>query len=466
MKLTFFGAARTVTGSKHMVTDCNGTTLLLDCGMFQGKELDVDNLNKELGFNPADIDVVLLSHAHIDHSGLLPFLVKNGFNGTIFCTVATKDLAEILLLDSVKIQENDAKWARKEQERNPDLEIDVPEPLYSEDDVETTLRMMKAINYNNEIEVSDDMVATFVEAGHILGSSVIKLVCKSSGQTLVFTGDLGRKGLPILRDPAQVEAADIVISESTYGGRSHEDSNTMEEGISKAVQDIVRMDGKLIIPAFSIGRTQEVIYLLHKLYDEGRIPQVPIYVDSPLATDATEIFMRHPEIYDMETFETFLHKQQHPFSFKTIHYTQSVEESKKLNQLEGAAIIVSASGMAEGGRVVHHLKNNLSKDSTIVLFIGYQAKGTLGRELLEGAEEVEIHSKPVEVHAEMRKLNAFSAHADQDELYDYLQAIKGVKDIFLVHGEYEQQETMAERLRNGLPGVKVHIPERFEEFDV
>ncbi len=465
MRLTFLGAAQTVTGSKHLLSTDQGKNILLDCGLFQGQLEHIHELNRELGLEPSQIHAVVLSHAHIDHSGLIPLLVKGGFEGEIYTTIATKHLVELLLKDSAEIQMQDAKEAT-ERARKKDPNAEEILPIYNLDDVEAALRQIRGINYEEQVVLFDDIEVVQHDAGHILGSAVTELYVRSEDKRIVFTGDLGRKGLPILKDPVQVKHADILISESTYGDRTHEDASGMEQGVVDAVQRVAETGGKLLIPAFSIGRTQEIVYVLHKLWEEKRIPEMPLYVDSPLATDATEVFSRHSEIYDRETFDEFLLKSQNPFHFKNITYTRTVEESKALNHTAGPLIIVSASGMAEAGRIVHHLKQTIDDPKNMILTIGYMAEGTLGRKIIDGEPKVMIHGVMYDVKAEVKQLHSFSAHADKDGLLEYATGIEGLKHIYLVHGEPDQMKAFAARLQERIPGTEVVIPERFDSFEV
>lgn len=464
MHFLFYGAAQTVTGSKHLVT-IRGHRILLDCGMFQGRMENIREMNATFPYEPASVDYLLLSHAHIDHSGLIPYFVKQGFTGTIFATHATKDLAEILLEDSAEIQVGDAEFMNMRIEKKG-LDMEPIVPLYEPADAAAAMKQFQGLSYNERHHIVDDIYVTFVDAGHILGSSTIILEDEKEGKKLVFTGDLGRKGLPILKDPVQVESADILITESTYGNREHDDVESMEEDVASVVSKTIERGGKVLIPAFSIGRTQEIIYILHKLWDQKKIPTVPIFVDSPLSSDATGIFIRHPECYDKETFEEFLLQEKNPFHFSNINYVRSVEESKRLNERKEPCIIISASGMCENGRVLHHLKKALPDHRSTVMCIGYMAQGTLGRKLIEGEKEVMIHGKPRQVHADVVKMNSFSAHADKNELMDYAAHIQGLKHIFLVHGEVEQSEPLAEEMRQ-LPGIEsVTVVAPLQEVDL
>lgn len=464
MHLLFYGAAQTVTGSKHLVT-IRDHKILLDCGMFQGRLENIKELNSTFPYEPGSVDFLLLSHAHIDHSGLIPYFVRKGFKGTIYATHATKDLAQVLLMDSAKIQMADAEYMNKRIDKMH-LDMEYLEPLYIEPDVEQAMKLFTGLAYGETQLLVDDIYVTFYDAGHILGSSIVVLEDRKEGKKLVFTGDLGRKGLPILKDPVQIEQADILLTESTYGNREHDSVANMEEDMARVISTTIGRGGKVLIPAFSIGRTQELIYLLHRLWNMNKLPRVPIFVDSPLSTDATEIFIRHPECYDKETFDQFLLQEQNPFHFSNVTYIRSVEDSKALGERTEPCIIISASGMCENGRVLHHLKKILPDYKNTVMAVGYMAQGTVGRRLIEGDKQVTIHGKQREVHASIEKMNSFSAHADKHELLAYAAGIKGLKQIFLVHGETEQSIPFAEELRK-LPGVQdVTIAEPFQEVDV
>ena len=462
MKITFHGAAKNVTGSKHLL-ETDGKKILLDCGLFQGHKDEVEELNRNFPFDPKELDYIVLSHAHIDHSGLIPYFVRMGFHGKIICSSATKDLVAIMLLDSGKIQEHDAEYMNAKNERHG-VQAAPIEPLYTEEDVKKSLECFVCVNYNSVFDLSPNVTVTFKDAGHILGSSIIEIHQKEEDKILIFTGDLGRKGLPILRDPTQIDHADFLITESTYGNRMHDSVEGMENEVETVVKDTLKKGGKILIPAFSVGRTQEIVYLLHLLWDAGRIPKIPIYVDSPLSKKATEVFTLHSECYDMETFQNFLYNQHSPFSFGNLHYIQDVEESKKLNESNEPCIIISSSGMCENGRILHHLKRALPDSRNTVLIVGYMAQGTLGRRLIEKEKVVNIHGLPREVRAQIKVLNSFSAHADKDELFEFATHIQGLKKVFLVHGEEDQMIPYAERLRTEGHIPDVYIPAIHQTF--
>lgn len=465
MKLKFIGAARQVTGTKHMI-QVNGKTILLDCGMFQGHRKEADALNRHFPFNPKEIDAVVLSHAHIDHSGLLPLLVKGGFNGPIFSTFATRDLCNYMLADSAYIQSRESEYLNEKKRRKGEGVI---EPMYTMDDVNATMQLFVGLAYNREFFVEEGVRATFFDAGHILGSATIHLQIhdKNDGthQTLGFTGDLGRKNLPILRDPQPFPACNFMISESTYGNRFHKSILNVGDILAKEINKVCKRGGKMIVPAFSLERTQEVVYHLNKLYQEKKIPEFPIYVDSPLSGNLTSVFTAHPECFDKEICEEFINNRKNPFGFGRLRYTTSVQESKELNFQKGPMMIISASGMCEHGRVLHHLKNNIEDPRNMVMIVGYQAQNTLGRKMIEGYKMVNIFRKPYHLKAEVMVIDPFSGHADRSDLLDYLGQIKDLKKTFLVHGEEEDGLKFADVLRES--GFKeVYMPFPLEEFEL
>jgi metallo-beta-lactamase family protein len=427
MKLTFHGAARSVTGSRHLL-EIRGKRLLLDCGLVQGHREEAARRNRHFGFDPREIDAVVLSHAHIDHSGALPALVKAGFRGPIFATPATADLAAVMLEDSAFIQLRDVETVRKYGGRPP-------EPLYGPDDVRRTVALFRPIPYGREVEALPAVKLDFHDAGHMLGSSLVRL--RAEGRTLVFSGDLGRASLPILRSPELLTGADALICESTYGNRTHPPEEDEERELAALVRRVVERKGKIIIPAFAVGRTQHLTYRLKRL--QGRIPEVPVFVDSPLATDVTDIYRRHPECHEPGTWE-----KGDPFGFAMLKYTRSKDESKRLNSLDGPAIIIAASGMCESGRVLHHLQNHAPFERNCILFVGYQAEHTLGRRILDGQKLVRVYGREVEVRAEIAKMDGLSAHADRGGLEALVNAHKKtLRDAFIVHGEPEAAEAFA-----------------------
>ena len=462
MQLTFLGATRTVTGSMHLV-EANGARLLLDCGLFQGRRKETYERNLNFPFEPASIDAVILSHAHIDHSGNVPNLVKQGFRGVVWCTSATRDLCAAMLRDSGYIHEQDVFYVNKRRQRQG---LPPVEPLYTRQDAEASLPSFVTIGYGRPFLVAPGVRLTFGDAGHILGSAITVLDIEEKGQTqrLVFSGDLGRPGLAILRDPEKVRQADVLIMESTYGNRSHESREEAERTLRRVINDTYQRRGKVIIPSFAVGRTQELVYALHRLADAHKIPDLPIFVDSPLAVNVTEIFRLHPECYDEEMRE-FLNsdRQRDPFGFRRLRYIRDVEDSKALNFLRDSAVIISASGMCEAGRILHHLKNNIGDAANTILFVGFQAEHTLGRRILDGEERVRIFGEEHRVRAEVERIEGYSAHADQDELLAWVQGFdrQRLRQVFLVHGEEEAAFVLAEGVRElGLRDVRV--PERGE----
>ena len=468
MILQFWGAAQTVTGSMHLV-EADGHRLLLDCGMAQGRREEAKKLNSEFPFDPEKIDAVVLSHAHLDHSGKLPMLVKKGFSGSIFSTSATRDLCSAMLADSASLQEMDAKYVNRQNEKQG---LPFIKPLYTLHDVARTMRLFQTVEFQRPMEILPGIKMTFRNAGHILGSASIALEIAEGGDkkkvtALAFTGDLGRKGAAVVKDPDIIDRADVLITESTYGGRDHGPMDEARNNLARVVRETANNGGLLIIPAFAVGRTQDVVYHLHDLMQSKEIPQMPVYVDSPLATNITEIFRAHPECYDEETEQLLMQDGgDDPFGFNMLRYTRSTEESKKLNNIRRPAIIISASGMCEGGRVLHHLRRNIGDPNTTVLFVGFQAENTLGRKLLRGDKTARIYGEEHEVRARMEKIDGYSAHADEGEMLDFINAIPNrPKHVFVVHGEPDATAAMAAGLdRLGIEDIA--IPERGERFEV
>lgn len=465
MDIQFIGAAGTVTGSNHLLRTEQGK-ILLDCGLYQGKRKEAFELNRTFEFyKPGNIDAVILSHAHIDHAGNLPNLVRNGFRGPIYCTYATKDLCEIMLADSAHIQQKDTEFVNKKRARQGK---NLFEPLYTQEDVNTTINLMIGVNYHHEFEVLPGINATFYDAGHILGSAVTYMRIVEKGKTieLGFSGDLGRPNMPILRDPEIIPDVDYFICESTYGGRFHEDFEMSEAKVVDVIKRAIERKGKIITPAFSLGRTQELVYLLHTIFEKGLVPNIPVYVDSPLSFNATQVFRDHTECFDSEISAHIL-RNEDPLGFKKLRYITAVEESKQLNDREGPMMIISASGMAESGRILHHLANNIENPANIVMMTGYCAENTLGKRIIEKNKEVNIFGEPHKLNAEVVVFNSLSAHADSDELIYYVNKFnrEKMKEIFLVHGEPDQQEKFANRLAlNHFKSVR--IPKKGEYFTV
>ena len=468
MILQFWGAAQTVTGSMHLV-EADGHRLLLDCGMAQGRREEAKKLNSEFPFQPEKIDAVVLSHAHLDHSGKLPMLVKMGFSGSIFSTSATRDLCSAMLADSASLQEMDARYVNRQNEKQG---LPFIKPLYTLHDVARTMRLFQTVEFQRPLQILPGIKMTFKNAGHILGSASVTLEIaegrdKKKVTALAFTGDLGRKGAAVVQDPDIIDRADVLITESTYGGRDHGPMDEARKNLARVVRETANNRGLLIIPAFAVGRTQDVVYHLHELMQSEEIPQMPVYVDSPLATNITEIFRAHPECYDEETEQLLMQDGgDDPFGFNMLRYTRSTEESKKLNNIRRPAIIISASGMCEGGRVLHHLRRNIGDPNTTVLFVGFQAENTLGRKLLRGDKTARIYGEEHEVRARMEKIDGYSAHADEGEMLDFINAIPNrPKHVFVVHGEPDATAAMATGLaRLGIEDIA--IPERGERFEV
>jgi metallo-beta-lactamase family protein len=468
MKITFFGAAQTVTGSQHLI-EVNGTRILLDCGLGQGKRAETYERNQRLPFDPASIDVMVLSHAHIDHSGNIPNLVKRGFRGDIFTTHATRDLCTAMLLDSAHIQESDIEFVNRRRARQ---KLPPVQPLYTDEDARRSLDSFIGLPYHRSKTIAPGVTLTLHDAGHMLGSAIVVLEIEDRAARravrLVFSGDLGRRGLPIIRDPEFIaDGADILILESTYGDTVHPPYEDDARQMERIIADTYRRGGQVLIPAFAVGRTQQIVYALHQLMVKGDLPPMPVYVDSPLAIDVTAIFRMHPECYDSE-ISAFLNRQgiQDAFGFERLTYTRQVEQSKQLNFLTQPAIIIAASGMAEAGRILHHLKNRIEDPRTTILFVGWQAPDTLGRRILDGAPEVNIFGEPYHNRAQAVALSGFSGHADQPELLDWVGAMtRRPRHTFLVHGEPDAAEALRTALRDRL-GIAAHYPEFRQSFEV
>lgn len=466
MNISFHGAAQTVTGSKHLITLKSGIKILLDCGMFQGVGAHTDELNRQFGFDPSTIDYVLLSHAHIDHSGLLPMLVKQGFNGTIYSTHATHDLCQIMLADSARIQVQDVKYINKKRSRQGRIHI---KPLYTELDATFALTFFKTLHYNRWVKLGDDFEFMFTDSGHILGAAAINIKIHEDKKTtrIFYSGDIGRPEDLILNPPAPFPQADYIITESTYGDKLHDDNDSARANFIRIIKETcVDGKGKIIIPAFSVGRTQEVVYQLDRLITEKMIPEINVYVDSPLSVNATAIFKKHPEDFNKEIVEYML-KDADPFGFSKLHYVSEVEESKALNDLSGPLIIISSSGMTEAGRIKHHIANNVGNPENTILIVGYLPSDSLGGRLLAGAKKVRVFGEEYEVKARIESLGSFSAHGDYQEMINYLncQNKAKVKKVFLVHGEPEVQVIYRERLL--AEGFKnVIIPSKGETFEI
>ena len=451
MKIKFLGAATSVTGSCHLLTT-EKSKILLDCGMFQGND-DLDELKwQPFDFDPAEMDFVLISHAHIDHSGRIPLLVKRGFNGKIYCSDATADLLNVMLRDSAYIQEKETEWQNNKNQR---AGRPLVEPLYTVKDAERALRHIEPVLYDQLLDASEDVKVVFNDAGHILGSSIIELFIKENGDPskLVFTGDLGMRNKPILRDPTIIKKADFVIMEATYGDRVHEENSASIDCLVEIVLKTIRRGGNVIIPSFAVGRTQELIYLFNRFYEENEecrevLDKIMVYVDSPMATSATEVFRRNAQVFDEET-KAYILNGNNPLDFKNLKFTRTSEDSKALNMDPEPKIIISASGMCEAGRIKHHLKHNLWNPKSSIVFVGYQSVGTLGRSIVDGDKQVSIFGERIQVEAEIYNLQGFSGHADRDQLLEWVGGLqRPPHEIFLIHGEEDAKKGLAESIRS------------------
>src|SRR5579859_26245 len=457
MRIHFLGATRTTTGSMYLL-EVNGKRLLLECGLFQGHREETTQRNCCFPFDPRQLDAVVLSHAHIDHSGNLPNLAKQGYDGPIHCTDATRDLCGIMLIDSAHIQEQDAvfvsKWRAKKHQ--PPVE-----PLYRVPDAEKAVKQLAGHPYDNSFSPVAGVTVTFKDAGHILGSAQVVLDISEGGRKFrwLFSGDVGRGGDEILRDPVPVENVDYLQIESTYGAREHAVRQDADETVCRLVGGALNQKGRVIIPSFSVGRTQQIVYVLHQITDSGCLPRVPIFVDSPLSVNATEVYRQHTECFN-DTIKKFLREQENPFGMANLTYISDAEDSKKLNDRPEPMVIISASGMCEAGRIRHHLKNNIGDKKNLVLFIGYCAEGTLGDQITRGKSPVNIFGDPCDVRANVVSLDTYSGHADKNELRSYVQKITGnVRRIFCIHGEESQCLAHAGTLRQMKPNAEVLVPE-------
>jgi metallo-beta-lactamase family protein len=466
MKIQFFGAAREETGSKHLITLDNGKKILLDCGMYQGKGMDTDAMNRNLGFSPRDIDYLILSHAHIDHSGLIPYITKLGFEGSVITTHATRDLCAIMLADCGKIQEHDTETNNKKRAKKnlPPLE-----PIFDKADAEQAMRFFLGVPYNKPYRICKGVWVTFTNSGHLLGSSTINLTIKEGDKKkhIAFTGDIGRPANRILRSPDPFPQADLVISESTYGNRLHESTVVAEDKLLDVITNTcVKKKGKLIIPSFSVGRTQEVIYSLNNFYNSGKLPKIKIYVDSPLSVNATNIFRLHKECFNDKMIE-MMETDPDPFGFNDLFFIQQVEDSKKLNDTQEPCVIISASGMMEAGRVKHHLANSISNSRNTILAVGYCAPATLGARILRGDKEVSIFGTVYKVNADIERIDSYSGHADYNEMIQFLscQDKKKLKQLVLVHGDIDAQEFFKNKLtEDGF--TNIIIPELGDQIEL
>jgi metallo-beta-lactamase family protein len=460
IRLTFHGAAGQVTGSMHLL-EASGARVLLDAGLFQGRRVEAHDLNCNLPLDPRRIDAIILSHAHIDHSGRLPLLVRHGFHGPILATPATRDLSAVMLPDAAHIQEKDAEFLQRHGKMGP-----ASEPLYSLPDAVAVQDLMMGVPYHRVHHIRKHLAFEFTDAGHILGSASVDLrISEGGGHRLVFSGDIGRTGLPIIRDPdPPAGMVDSLIIESTYANRAHESVHDSEERLADLVRGAAGKGGKILIPAFAVGRTQELVYSLHQLFRAGKIPGLPIYVDSPLAVDATAVFRLHPELFDRD--ERMIERTTALFDFPLVQYVRDVNDSKKLNSLHGPAVIIAASGMVESGRILHHLANNVGDHRTVVLFVGFQAEHTLGRRIQEGAKTVKIFGEEYPVRASVETIGGYSAHADRDELRQWIRRVGGpIRRAFVVHGESDGAQAMAKLLKE--EGVRqVDVPAMGQSYEL
>lgn len=467
MKIQFLGAAREVTGSKHLITTDDGKKILLDCGMYQGKGMETDAMNRNLGFDPETINYLILSHAHIDHSGLIPYMYKNGFRGSIITTSATRDLCSIMLPDSGHIQELDVKWFNKKRMRQS---LPTVTPIYSVEDAEKSLALFISVEYNRRFYINDKINVKFTNSGHMLGSAVVNLEISENGQKkrIAFTGDIGRSHNKLLQTPAVFPQCDYLIAESTYGNRLHPAEKEMEDDFLKIVYETcVNKRGKLIIPSFSVGRTQEIVFLLNNFYNEGKLPKIEVFVDSPLSVNATDIFRMHTDCMN-ESVKSVLKYDEDPFGFNSLKYIKNVDESKALNDYNRPCIIISSSGMAEAGRIKHHIANNIANAANTILIVGYCSPTSLGARLQQpGLSEISILGEIRPVNADIKRIEAFSGHGDYSEMINFLncQDQEEIRNVFLVHGEYESQLFYKEQLEiEGFRGIE--IPELGQEFEL
>ncbi len=448
IKLTFLGAAQNVTGSRYLL-EANGTKILVDCGLYQERQFLERNW-EPFPVPPSNLNAVLLTHAHLDHCGLLPKLVKDGFSGKIYCTAATAELARIILLDSAKLQEEDAEFKRKRHEKEGRTGQYPEVPLYTVQDAQNCFPLFAPVNYNETVEISESLSAVFHDAGHVLGSSMIKVTARMSGRqrTILFSGDVGRPGRPMLRDPSVFANADYVLIESTYGDRLHTESEDSLKILTKAINDTKRSGGNIIVPSFALERSQEILYYLNQLLMQDAIPHIMVFLNSPMATKITEVFKEHTELLDDEMAD-LVKRHQSPFNFPGLKMVSTTEESKAINHIKGTVMVIAGSGMCNGGRIKHHLVNNISRPESTIIFVGYQAIGTLGRLIIDGEKTVRILGQQYDVKANIVQVNGFSSHADKNELINWLKNLKSPPGkIFVVHGEENSAKNFAEYIHS------------------
>lgn len=466
MRIKFLGAAGEVTGSKHLIETKNGKKILLDCGMFQGKGMETDKMNRDLGFDPKEIDHIILSHAHIDHSGLIPYVYTLGFEGSVICTDATRNLCSLMLTDSGFIQEHDIKWYNKKLIKKG---LPPVKPIYTSQDAVKSMKLFISVAYDRKFKIDENISVKFTNSGHMLGSAVVNLTIKEDDRVvkIAYTGDIGRPANRIIKPPVPFPQADILISESTYGDRIHDPNHESEYALLDIVKyTCIEKKGKLIIPSFSVGRTQEIVYTLNKWYNQGILPQIDIYVDSPLSVNITEVFRMHPECFNDNLVEN-LKNDPNPFDFETLHYIRDAVESKKLNDTKKPCVIISASGMAEAGRVKHHIANSIDNPANTILIVGYCAPSTLGARLQQGLDKISIFGQEHYVRADIRRLESFSGHGDYIEMTNFLECQDKdlLKRVFLVHGDTASAEFFKNYLQE--KGFKnIEIPQKGYETEI
>jgi len=463
IKLMFLGAAQNVTGSRYLL-QANGTRLLVDCGLYQERHLLARNWDP-FPIPPASIDAVLLTHAHLDHCGLLPKLVREGFKGKIYCTAATSEIAQIILLDSAKLQEEDAEFKRKRHQREGRKGPFPSIPLYTTTDAEACFPHFLPVEYKQSIKIGQDAEATFYDAGHVLGSSIIKVKVQQNGQakSVLFSGDIGRPHRPIVHDPTSLQEADYVLIESTYGDRIHQEPEDTKKTIAEVINSTKKAGGNIIIPSFALERSQEVLYYINELLLDDAIPHIMVFLDSPMAMSITSVFQRHRELFDQEMAE-FVRKHKSPFNFPGLKMVETTEQSKAINHIKGTVAVIAGSGMCTGGRIKHHLVNNISRPESTIMFVGYQANGTLGRRIVDGEKYVRIFGQEHKVKAKVVQVSGFSTHADRDELFKWLTGLKKPpRRLFIVHGEPESAQHFGDYVSNKT-GWKVSVPDYQDEF--